>query len=283
MITMSKKVIFLGLILGITSQIGWGQTQSKKVKQIVGWGKYTQKQKEAQKFFVKQFDREGKLTREQDFRLYIDNTYIYNKKGKIQRVDGYEGETSFVKKYKYGNKVTTEQLATPDGKKSNTHLYFDKKGKLIEKKMYEAQKLYKRIVYNYNRRDSLIGEMHYIYTGKKRKNYKIIYTYDAQTKKRIRRNEYDANKQVIEKVVYEYNAQGNLQRISKVFPQRKSSDYNTTTNYLYKENQRWQIISKRNNGQYESRKIYKNGILIRTRKYENGKLIELVDYQYIYF
>jgi len=280
---MNKKAIFLGLILGLISQMVLGQSKAKKVKQIVGWGKYTQEQKEAQKFFVKQFNRQGSLTREQDFRLYVDNTYRYNKRGKLQRVDGYEGESSFIIKYKYGKSITTEQLATPDGKKSNTHLYFDKKGKLVEKKVYDAQKLFKRIVYNYNRRDSLIGEMHYIYTGKKRKNYKVIYTYDTKTKKRIRRNEYDANKQVIEKVVYTYNEQGNLKSISKVFPQRKSSDYNTTTNYLYKDNKLWQIIDISNNNRYESRKIYKNGVLIRTRKYENSKLTELIDYQYIYF
>ena len=149
--------------------------------------------------------------------------------------------------------------------------------------MYEGQKLYKRIVYNYNRRDSLIGEMHYIYTGKQRKSHKVIYTYDSKTQKRLRRNEYDSNQKIIEKTVYQYNKQGDLTKVSQVFPQRKRSDYNTTTTYLYKQGKLWQVVSKGKNNQYESRKIYKNGILIRTRKYENDKLIELVDYQYIYY
>ncbi|OJJ15339.1 hypothetical protein BKI52_38640 [marine bacterium AO1-C] len=281
--TMDKKIIFLGLILGLMSQVTLAQSKAKKIKQIIGWGKYTQDQKQAQKFFVKQYNLQRKLTKEQDFRLYVDNTYHYNKRGKLQRVDGYEGETSFTIKYKYGRNVITKQLETPDGKKSNTHIYYNKKGKIVEKKMYDARKLYKRIVYNYNRRDSLIGEMHYIYTGKNRRNYKVIYTYDTKTKKRLRRNEYDSNKQIIEKVVYQYNNQGNLKSISKEFPQRKNSDYNTTIVYKYKNGQLWQIINKSNNNQYESRKIYKNGILIRTRKYENEKLTELIDYQYIYY
>ena len=280
---MNIKIICLGWLLGLSLQTTVTYSQSKKIKQIVGWGKYTQDQKQAQKFFVKQFNRRGNLKREQDFRLYIDNTYTYNKNNQLLKLEGYEGETSFIIRYKYGKSVTTKQLETASGKKSNTHTYYNKKRKVIEKKMYEGQKLYKRIVYNYNRRDSLIGEMHYIYTGKQRKSHKVIYTYDSKTQKRLRRNEYDSNQKIIEKTVYQYNKQGDLTKVSQVFPQRKRSDYNTTTTYLYKQGKLWQVVSKGKNNQYESRKIYKNGKLIRTRKYENDKLIELVDYQYTYY
>lgn len=285
---MNKRIIYLGLILGIVVNHSWVQSQynrlgQKKIKQIIGWGKYTKKQKKAQKFFAKQYNRQGKLLREQDFRLYVDNTYIYNKKGKLLKLDGYEGETSFTIRYKYSKNVRTEELKTPDGKRSNTHFYYNKKRQLVEKKMYDAQKLYKRIIFNYNLRDSLIGEMHYIYTGKKRQNYKVIYTYDAKTRKRARRNEYDSNKKIIEKISYTYNQKGDLLKIVKIFPDRKNSDYDTVIDYKYQGGKIWQIISKSHNEQYELRKIYKNGILVRTRKYEKGKLIELIDYQYIYF
>lgn len=281
-----KRSLFLSYFL-VCWMSGLTMAQTKhskhKVKQVVGWGKYTKAQKKAQKFFAREYNSQGKLLREQDFRLYVDNSYIYNKQGRLTRVDGYAGETSFVKKYKYARKVMTETLTTPDDKVITTHTYFNRKEKKSEEKIYDAKALYKRVIYTYNKQDSLIGEMHYIYTGKNRRNYQIIHSYGTKSQRKVRRNEYDSNKRIVEQTNYQYNQQGKLLKITKVFPQRKMSDYNTTTEYKYKEGYIWQIVSKSNNEKYESQKIFKNGILVRTKKYEKSKLIELVDYQYIYF
>lgn len=281
-----KRSLLLSYFL-VCGMFGLTMAQTKqakrKVKQIVGWGKYTKAQKKSQKFFAREYNSQGKLLREQDFRLYVDNSYVYNKQGRLTRVDGYAGETSFVKSYKYAQKVMTEKLKTPDDKVVTTHTYFNKKGKKAEEKVYDAKVLYKRVVYNYNKQDSLIGEMHYIYTGKNRRNYQVIHSYDRKSQRKIRRNEYDSNKRIIEQTNYQYNQQGKLLKVVKVFPQRKMSDYNTTTEYKYKGGHIWQIISKSNNEQYESYKVFKDGILVRTKKYEKSKLIELVDYQYVYF
>lgn len=255
----------------------------KKIKQLIGWGKYSKKAKEAQKFFAYDYDSKGKLLRKQDFRLYIDNTYFYDNKGRLNKIEGYEGETSFTTTYVYGKKVTTEVMKLPDDQIHKTHTYFNNKGNKIEEKRYEAGKLAKRVVYNYNKQDSIIGEMHYLYSGKKRKSYKVIYTYDRKTHLRTNKNEYDAYKKIVEKETYTYNNAGQLLKVSKIFPQRKDNDYNAIVEYKYQNGQIWQVIDQTHNKQYKSVKVYKEGKLIRKRRYENDKLIELIDYQYIYF
>lgn len=282
-----KKTLINGCLL-VCLFLGNGMIQNilaqqKKVKEIIGWGKYNKSQKKSQKFFARAYNKQGKMLRKQDFRLYVDNTYTYNDEGKLAKIDGYEGETSFTVTFVHGKKVTTQIMKTPDDQVSKTHVYRNSRGYKIEEKMYEAGKLHKRIVYTRNKQDSVIGEMHYLYSGKKRKNYKVIYTYDRETHLKTHKNEYDAGGRVIEQEDYTYNAQGELLKITKIFPQRKNNDYNTTIEYKYQQGNIWQIINKSNNGMYESRKIFKDGILVRIRKYEKGQLTELVDYQYIYY
>ncbi|WP_045114975.1 hypothetical protein [Microscilla marina] len=255
----------------------------KKIKQIVGWGKYSKKDKTSQKFFAYDYNPDGKLLRKQDFRLYIDNTYFYDKQGKLVKIEGYEGETSFTSTYVYGKKVMTEIMKMPDDRVHKTHTYLNNKGNKVEEKTYHTGKLSKRILYTYNKQDSVIGEMHYLYSGKQRTSYKVIYTYDYKTHLRTHKNEYDAYQQVVEQEDYTYNAVGQLLKISKVFPQRKNNDYNTTIEYQYQNGKLWQVINQTHNGKYKSVKIYKEGGLIRVRRYENSKLMELIDYQYVYF
>lgn len=127
----------------------------KKIKQLIGWGKYSTKAKEAQKFFAYDYDSKGNLLRKQDFRLYIDNTYFYDNQGRLNKIEGYEGETSFTTTYVYGKKVTTEVMKLPDDRTHKTHTYFNNKGNKIEEKRYEAGKLAKRVVYNTTNKTAL--------------------------------------------------------------------------------------------------------------------------------
>lgn len=255
----------------------------KQLKQLIGWGKYSQKAKEAQKFFAYDYNSEGKLLRKQDFRLYVDNAYFYDKQGRLTKIEGYEGETSFTTTYVYGKKVVTEIMRLPDDRLHKTHTYLNQKGNKIEEKFYEAGALSKRVVYNYNKQDSIIGEMHYLYSGKQRKNYQVIYTYDRKTHLRTKKNEYDAYGKVVEQETYQYDEAGRLLKISKVFPQRKNNDYNTTIEFKYQNGKIWQEISQTHQQKLKSVKVYKDGILIRMRRYEADKLMELIDYQYVYF
>ncbi len=287
-------IFLLHCILGVMAQPfeKAPRVSGQKVKQIVEWIRLDFDQK-AVEGSTSIFDRNGNLLE------YFQKTNLplkqltckYDNQGRIKEktewFDGHEMLTFFA----YKKNQTIEETIFRG--KTNKIFYFENaKGRLIEKKTYtkglelgESFRLKERIVYHYNKLDSLSGETIYNYDFLKnggsqgqQEVRKIIHHYSGKTSKRSKTLEYDFDGSLITEILYEYDSQ---QRLTKALHRFKNDNSFLLTEILYKDGKIWQSITQRPG--YKDVKVYVNGRLIRLRSYNENHIIRIVDYQYFYY
>ncbi|MEL6867162.1 MAG: hypothetical protein AAFP19_22245 [Bacteroidota bacterium] len=261
----------------------------KKVRQIIEWTRPNLSEKST-KYGTSTFDPAGHLLSyvfEQEAPEVADSLiFTYDTKGRLQKKVEQIGAFDLVSQYRYlPNQEILEQEFR--GKSTKKVAYF-KNGKKVEEKTFvkggelgDQYLLKDRVVYNYNKKDSLFGEMHYGYSLQskaKTRKWKVIHQYDPQTSRKS-------------KVIY-YNEDGAI-RMETWLQQNETGQPDTTlyryvldgstrmVEYKYKAGQLWQIIDDMN--YKKDVRIYDKGRLVRLRSYINDKLFHVVDYQYIYY
>ena len=268
------------------------KVSSQKVKQIVEWIRldFDQKAVEGSTCI---FDRNGNLLEYfQKTNLPVKQlTCKYDNLGRISEktewFDGHEMRTFFAHK----KDQTIEELKFR-GKTNKIFYYKNIKGQLVEKKTYtkglelgESFRLKERIVYHFNKHDSLSGETIYNYdllknggAQGKQEVRRILHFYSGKTPKRSKTLEYDFDGSLITEILYEYDSQ---QRLTKTLHHFKNDNSFLINETLYKDGKIWQSISQRPG--YKDVRVYVNGRLIRLRSYNENHIIRIVDYQYFYY
>ena len=192
--------------------------------------------------------------------------------------------------YAYKKELTVEEIKFR-GKTYKTFFYTNKKNQVVEKKTYakglelgEAFLLKERIIYHYNKNDSLVGEKLFSYdlliNGKSKKydTRKTLHFYNKSNGKRSKTLEYDVDGSIVCERYFEYDG---LKRLTKNICHYKLENTFTSTEIKYKNGKIWQSIMERPG--YKDVKIYVDGRLIRLRSYNEEKITRIVDYQYVYY
>ena len=107
---------------------------------------------------------------------------------------------------------------------------------------------------------------------------KVLHYYDTPQKKRsqTKEDDFDGSIRLIKK--YSYDSNGRPQRIIINFPKNGQKK---VLEYKYKNGKIWQEIEEIDNN--KTVKIYIDGRLIRIRTYQDDKIFNIVDYQYVYY
>jgi len=259
----------------------------KPISKIVEWVDEGDNNK-AEKGLTYLFDEKGKL-------LYFENgdkkhmaIWAYDEKDRLETVVETEGELTTKQSITY-RKKSREVLLSYRTRDYKTIDFFDAKNRKVESKVYIRGEdvgpkwvIKDRKVYNYDSRDSLFGEMYYSYQmkggGPKVLKRKTIHTFAGADHRKVKSVFYDFDQ--TERIVtdYIYDSKGVLQSISEKDMEEEEL---TITDFKYKNGKPWQEI--KTVGNFKSVKIYKDDLLIRTRNYLDGKILNVIDYQYFYF
>lgn len=262
----------------------------KKVAKIIEWVR-SDFEKESVKGFTSEFDQQGRLVAFYDATTPVNErlTHEYDQKGRLLRSVEGDGVGRLVTKYIYGHQKKSV-VETFRGKVYQTHYFYNKKGQAIEKKMYLKGGelgtdflLKDRILYQY-KKDSLSSEVLHTYKlggrnkGQRVSTRKTIYEYNAKTRKRTKRKEYDVDGSLRSESIYSYDEKGRTQFIlhKYLLEQNKRS-----IEFKYKAGKIWQIIEQVDNKRFV--RIFTDGRLIRLRTYFGNKIFSIVDYQYQYY
>ncbi len=263
----------------------------QKVKQIVEWVRFDVDQK-AKEGAISEFDKNGNLIayynkQELPVKQLVNK---YNPQNKLsERIEWFDND-HMITYYVYKKDLQIEEIKFR-GKTHKTFFYKNEKNQLIEKKTYtkglelgDEYQLQERIIYHYNKKDSLTGEKIFTYDllksgqSKKYDTAKILHYYHPKSGKRSKSLEYDFDGSLINETFYEYD---NLKRLVKSIRHYKIENTFESTEIKYKAGKIWQSI-KQSPG-YKNVKIYVDGRLIRLRSYNESHIIRIVDYQYFYY
>jgi len=264
---------------------------TKKIKKIVEWTRPDFNRK-AQKSSTSIYNKDGRI-----LSFYSEGTssnmqrvYQYDpQKRLVKSIEGTDVDQEVIR-YIYGKRYTTKEKHFRE-KIYKEVTFRNEKNIAVEQKVYakglelgDTYILKDRIVFNYNKKDSLVGEMHYSYLlvgkrkGKKYRKRKVIHSYHKKKKHRIKTTEYDYDKTIREIRSYAYDSKGRIQKIKFTYPKHTQK---REIEYKYKNNKIWQEIEQVDNK--DTVKIYTDGRLIRLRTYLDEKIFNIVDYQYVYY
>ena len=263
----------------------------QNVKEIIEWIRldFEQKSKEGA---VCNFDKKGNLV------AYYEKQNLphkklackFDKKNRIIEKTEWFDTDQMTTYYAYKKNLKVEEVKFR-GKTYKTFYYKNGKQQLVEKKTYTKGLelgndflLKERILYHYNKKDSLTGEKIFRYdllTNGKSKKYetrKIVHHYNEKTRTRSKSLDFDFDGSLISEKFYEYDGRNRLIKTTSHF---KIENSITTTDIKYKNGKVWQSTTERPG--YKDVKIYVDGRLIRLRSYNEEKIIRIVDYQYVYY
>lgn len=263
---------------------------NQRVKQVVEWIRldFDDKPMEGS---ISNFDKNGNLVeyyKKQELPFKKLSCKYDAQKRLIEKVEWFDSDqmNTF---YAYKKNEVIEEIKFRG--KTNKSFYFkNDKNQLIEKKTYvkglelgNEFLLKERILYVYNKKDSLAGEkiFNYDLLGKGKNNYdtrKITHFYSSKTGKRHKTQEFDFDDALIIERYYEYD---NQKRLTKTINHYKIEKTIDSTELLYKNGKIWQVITERPG--YKDVKVYVDGRLIRLRSYNEDKIIRIVDYQYSFY
>jgi hypothetical protein len=262
-----------------------------QIKEVIEWIRLDFEQK-AKEGAVSNFDKNGNLV------AYFEKQKLplkqlsckYDAQNRIiERTEQFDND-QMITLYAYKKNQVVEETKFR-GKTYKTFFYTNKKRQLVEKKTYtkglelgDDFLLKERILYHYNKNDSLSGEKIFRYDllingrSKKYETRKILHFYSPKTGKRSKTLEYDFDGSLINEKHYEYDS---LKRLIKTLCHYKIENTISSTEIKYKNGKIWQSIIERPG--YKDVKIYVDGRLIRLRSYNEEKIIRIVDYQYVYY
>ncbi len=261
----------------------------QKVKQIVEWVRHDFDQK-AKEGGISSFDKRGNLIayfEKKDLPLK-DLTCTFDRQNRLIKKVEWFGSHQMSTFYAYKKNLTIEETKFR-GKTYKTFFYKNNKNKIIEKKTYakglelgDEFLLKERVLFHYNKQDSLSGEkiMKYDLLGRLKHRYdirKILHYYSSKSGRRTKTLEYDFDGTLINEQLYEYDKRNRLTRKFILF--KNNNTYNSYE-YKYKNGKIWQAVAERPG--YKDVKVYIDGRLIRLRSYNEEKIIRIVDYQYFY-
>ncbi len=287
--------IFCGLFIGSKIQaqpLAKAPILSKKkVKQIIEWIRLDLDEK-AREGAISEFDNKGNLLacyskKELPVKQLTSKYDVQNRLVEKVELFGNDPMTTY---YAYKKGLQIEEIKFR-GKTTKTFYYKNQNNQLVEKKVYTKGLelgseflLKERIIYHYNKKDSLTGEKIFSYDmlGKgKSKKYdasKILHYYNSKSGKRSKTLIYDFDGSLINEMYYEYDKQN---RLTKTISHFKMENTIVSKEIKYKDGKIWQTIIERPG--YKDVKIYIDGRLIRLRSYNEEKIIRIVDYQYFYY
>ncbi len=258
----------------------------RKVRTITEWYR-TDVEAKGQRGGQSRFNRAGHLIHYKPAKDdYNEQRYYYDGQGRLKRmIEGSEQDSIVTVLWYSKGKIVKEQRFR--GKVHRTVQFF-RGGKKVEEKSYakgvelgNRYLLKARVMYNYNKMDSLAGETHYAYPvrGKaKPQKRKVLHFYDPKSKLRSKTLEYDFDGRLRIESLMAYDARGRLSQLLHSFQEDGSQ---RLIEYKYKNGKIWQIID---DAQYKKVvSIFVNGRLIRHRSYLGDQLFAIVDYQYSYY
>ena len=262
----------------------------RKVKQIVEW-LMTDLEGKATKGSTSYFDEKGNLISYYHEDDSIEDRIVrrYDSKNRVVESKDGSGIESRTSTYTYQKDQITE-LTTYKTSAYKKIQYFNPKKQPLEEKTYvkgegigEQWVLKDRIVYTYNAKDSLKGEMYYshlnLYGGKGTNKRKTLHFYDPTTKLKSKTIYYDFDHSVRIRTNYEYTKD---RKISKITHHHMLDDTIHSKEFLYnKDGSIWQIIS--DSSEKKNVQIFQEGKLIRLRSYMSGNIFLVIDYQYNYY
>ncbi|MEM1322997.1 MAG: hypothetical protein AAGG75_22215 [Bacteroidota bacterium] len=288
-----RTVLWAGLLLVLWPQLAaQPYTRAPKLKRpvwkIIEWKRSGDQQKEAQRGGTSTFDRQGRLIN-YAFPQQADTEqqhYVYDAQGRLLESREGSKERRVHTRYVYKSNMLV-RVETFHEREHKIFSFF-KAGRKVEEKFFvkgeelgEDLVLKDRVVFNYDGRDSLTGEMHYAYPmrGKREPNKrKVLYQYEGPGGRRSRVIRYDFDGTLQLRSDYGYDAAGRLQSLHHHYP---TQGPDRIIEYKYQKGQLWQIIESTDYRKYV--RIFKEGRLIRSRSYQDDLLISIIDYQYLYF
>lgn len=291
-----RKLTFLLLFIICTTHILNAQTFSKApkakspVKKITEWTTFSANEddpEETIKDGIYTFRRDGQLENWVSNNSYDEVFYYsYDSSNRLAKVSVKGKDTTRLMTYQY---FPDRQMAEIQEREIDvrTIQYFNKKKQVIEEKTFAKGKItggkwatMDRTVFNYNQQDSLFGEMIYSYEGSAQPvNKKNLHHYDPATHKKTKSIFFGSDGKPWKEINYTYDKTGLLVKCTK---KEMGTSFEEETQYLYKNGQKWQVITQAKD--YRSEYIYKNGQLIRTKEYDkNGEMLWFTDYQYEYY
>jgi len=296
-INMSNEILNMGKVLTIVflflgSNLVDAQPYEKAPKlgeslhQIIEWARPDTKS-DSKRGGTSVFDRKGRLSH---FFIGQDSSdlqlFDYDAKGRL--IEHIENSGDRVTQTLHVFKKDTEVKEIKFRDRIEKTFTFYKKGKKVESKTFVKGEelgdrliLKDRVIYSYDKRDSLKGEMHYAYplrAKRKPQKRKTLYYYDEQSGRRSSVVNYDFDGNLRLRVDYQYQDNGKLSRIDYLYPEEGPDHF---VEYKYQNGKLWQIIEESSFRKYV--RIYKKDRLIRSRSYQDGSLIQIIDYQYVFY
>lgn len=293
MVGINIRITFLALLLmlgtGLLAQpYDVAPRTKKKVHRIIEWISPSVNSKST-KGMVSTFDRKGNLTSytSDDEYEVMNTTYLLDKKGRPTEVLEGKGSDRIQTKYTYQSDRTIKDERFR-GKHNRIIHFYDKKGKLLERKSYSKGlelgnrfRLKEQVFYKYNSRDQLITESYRTYNMPKSKDFlsrKKSYYYHTQYRTLLKTVEYDYDNTASVIEDYAYNKDKTVKSIITSFVK---DDTYATKEILYKKGKIWQRITTKQGIRHVE--VFVDGRLIRLRSYNGDKIYRVVDYQYEYY
>ena len=289
-LNMKNLLIFALLLIGANSVDAQPYTKAPKLgeplHQIIEWTRPDTKS-DSKRGGTSVFNKKGYLSH---FFINKDSTdlqlFNYDTKGRlIEHIENSgDRQTQTLHVFKKGSEVREVKFRD----RIEKTFTFYKKGKKVESKTFVKGeelggqlKLKDRVIYNYDRRDSLKGEMHYAYplrAKRKPQKRKTLYYYDEQSGKCSAVVHYDFDGNLRLRIDYQYQKNGVLSRVDYLYPEDGPNHF---VEYKYQSGQLWQVIEESSFRKYV--RIYKQGRLIRSRSYQDDQLTQVIDYQYLFY
>lgn len=169
--------------------------------------------------------------------------------------------------------------------------YYNKLIQPVEEKIFakrldqkEDYQLQKRIIFNYNEQDSLIGETIYHYSLQNGQpgleKSKKLHHYDPDTNRKVKIEIYDTEDQLQTIASFDYNEDGKLKRISSSTAEGILLNERT---WQYDKDQLLQKVIENRATESKLVWIYKGGLPIRKKSFRRDTLLVISDFQYTYY
>ncbi len=199
--------------------------------------------------------------------------------------------TTYIFAYKDGQDIVETHFG--DSRKK-TFYYKNEKGQVIEKKEFfkdiskkEKWNLGTRTVYNYNKKDSLFGEMRYTYpSNESPKSKKVIHHYDPTSGLKVRTIWYNLDGQPHESDYFFYNEKGQLIKIIRSSDVNKDYIFSQIL-FVYQNDQlqrresSYYLYGQQDKVNLKETEVFRKGRLVYKKVATAGGAIMESNYQYI--
>ncbi len=262
----------------------------RPVKQIIEWQTFPEsdgEKQETQKSSVYTFRKDGKLSiwTANDYQQQ-EHVYHYDRKGRKSKVEmkSRNGNSEMI--YAYEGNTMRAEIKEGNMYLVTTH-FLNEKGQVMEEKVSGKAwftngkfELMSRKVLNYNKLDSLFGEMEYTYTAGIAEKRKTVHTFDPTTNRRVKTVKYSPTGKEEQVTEYLYDEAGQL---ASVETKRPGEDFWVKQEFQRKNGKLWQHIEHKFHAEEKYVKVFKDGHPIRYKIYIGDELIAYTDFQYIFF